>query len=135
LLEVFILRKQLLGLAGFAIFAAALTGCTSSADTVSYNISRDAQEFRVFRKIIFINSITDTYIAEFEGFCSIEDQVNQVEVTCRVGENEYFKHFQGLSDNVTYTALQLEPGEVDRYHSKIILRPQTVAPNVEIDVK
>jgi hypothetical protein len=130
------MKKRLLGFAGFAIFAAALTGCTSSADTVSYNISRDAQEFRVFRKIIFINSITDTYIAEFEGFCSIEDQVNQVEVTCRVGENEYFKHFQGLSDNVTYTAaLQLEPGEVDRYHSKIILRPQTVVPNVEINVK
>jgi hypothetical protein len=126
------MKKRLLG---FAIFVAALTGCTSSAATVSYNISRDAEEFRVLRKIIFINSITDTYIAEFEGFCSIEDQVNQVEVTCRVGENKYFKHFQGLSDNVTYTALQLEPGEVDRYYSKIILRPQTVVPNVEIDVK
>jgi hypothetical protein len=110
-----------------------LTACDTPASVASRNLSEAADNFQVLRKIVFYNSITDTYIAEFEGFCSILDQGNQVEVTCLVGQDEYFKHFQGLSDNVTYTAIQLEPGNVSPYHNKITLRPATVIPNIGVE--
>ena len=110
-----------------------LTACDTPASVASRNLSEAADNFQVLRKIVFYNSITDTYIAEFEGFCSILDQGNQVEVTCLVGQDEYFKHFQGLSDNVTYTAIQLEPGNVSPYHNKITLRPATVIPSIQVE--
>lgn len=110
-----------------------LSACSSPAYVASQNLSEAADRFQILRKIVFYNSITDTYIAEFEGFCSINDQVTQVEVTCLVGQNQYFKHFQGLSDNVTYTAIQLEPDNVSPYHSRITLRPATVIPSIGVE--
>ena len=121
--------KKLLWLIPFAL----LSACSSPAYVASQNLSEAADRFQILRKIVFYNSITDTYIAEFEGFCSINDQVTQVEVTCLVGQNQYFKHFQGLSDNVTYTAIQLEPGNVSPYHNRITLRPATVIPSIGVE--
>ena len=113
--------------------ALALTSCQRAANVASYNLSEAADNFQILRKVVFYNSITDTYIAEFEGYCSIADQGHQVEVTCRTGKDQYVKHFQGLSDNVTYTALQIENAKVSEFHSVIRLRPATVIPDVQAD--
>ena len=115
-----------------------LSGCmldSDPADVVSRNLSEDADQFKVLRKVVFINGITDEYLFAIEGFCSIEaDRAdNQLEVTCKVGEGEYEKHFLGLSDNVTYMVLQLETHNVSENHYKVYLRPQTLIPDIELD--
>ena len=68
------------------------------------------------RRVVFLNGVTDTYLLSIEGLCSIEDQQNQLEVTCEVSDGEYKKHFLGLSDNVTYFAEQLDAAPVSAYH-------------------
>jgi hypothetical protein len=42
-----------------------LTGCTD-ADTVSYNLSKDADYFKVNRRIVFYNGITADYMLTIE---------------------------------------------------------------------
>ena len=47
-----------------AVFAAlaimfGLSACETEADTVDRNLSKDAETFKVQRKIVFINGITD----------------------------------------------------------------------------
>lgn len=107
-----------------------LTGCSTSADTVSYNISREADEFKVKRRIVFINLRSDTYLFSITGNCSIEtDNVdNQLEVICRIGEDKYQKHFLRLSNETTYTVEQLEYSDVSRYDYEIIFRPEVIVP-------
>nr|DAN30720.1 MAG TPA: protein of unknown function (DUF4969) [Caudoviricetes sp.] len=88
-----------------AVVAAALSlGACSAADTASRNISYDSDNFKVMRRVVFVNGITDKYLLSIEGLCSItkdkEDQ--QLEVTCKTGEGEFKKHYLGISDNVTY---------------------------------
>src|SRR5687768_5786264 len=100
--------------------AALLTGCTPESDTVSENLSKEADSFKVLRRVVFFNGITDTYLLTIEGFCSITDEGNQLEVTCKVGEDAYTKDFLGLSDNVSYFAEQLDPKNVDPYHHVVI---------------
>ena len=73
---------------------------------------------------MFLNGITDTYLLSIEGLCSVEDQSNQLEVTCKVGQTEYKKHFLGLSDNVTYFAEQLDGAQVSAYHYRVVFKPQ-----------
>jgi hypothetical protein len=111
-----------------------LSSCESAADRVSYNLSEDADQFRVLRKIVFYNGITDEYMFAMEGYCSIEADTsdNQLEVTCKVGMDKYEKHFLGLSDNVTYMVLQLDPVDVSEFHYKVYLRPQTLIPDIEV---
>jgi hypothetical protein len=115
----------------FSVFM--LVGC-DDASIVSSNISKDADQFRIMRKIVFYNGITDNYMFAIEGYCSIKADTadNQLEVTCRTAENKYEKHFLGLSDNVTYMVLQLDPVSVSAYHYKIYLKPQALIPDIEI---
>jgi hypothetical protein len=113
------------------VAAMALTGCTA-ADTASHNVSQAAENFEVLRRVVFFNGITDTYLLTIEGFCNIEDEGNQLEVTCKVGEDAYEKDFLGLSDNVSYYVEQLEAVDVDEFHHRVIFRPETIAPNIDL---
>ncbi len=114
-----------------------LTGCWSDADTVSRNISEDADYFRIPRRIVFYNGITDKYILAIEGFCSIfkDNQDQQLEVTCKTGNKEYKKHYLGVSDNVTYFAEQIEGANVSPNYHKVIFKPQEIIPDIEIKLK
>lgn len=119
-----------------AVLAGGLTACTSKADTASRNLSTAADNFEIQRQIVFYNGITGDYIAEFEGRCSLGnyDSNGQLSVTCKVGPDAYEKHFLGLSDNVTYFAIQSTPAKVNVYRTRIIWRPSTIVPDPEFDM-
>lgn len=116
------------------VLAVFLVGCATDAAVVSQNLSTEADMFRIDRRIIFYNSITDTIMLAVEGKCSIEDQGNQLEVTCMANNGEYRKHFLGLSDNVTYFVEQTDAVPASEYRYKYILKPSVVIPDVEIRV-
>lgn len=84
--------------------------------------------------VVFYNGITDTYLLTIEGRCSLgnaDDRSQQVTVTCKTGEDEYKKHFLGLSDNVTYFAEQVESAKVSAYHYRVTFKPQTILPDID----
>lgn len=112
----------------------ALVGCSSDAEVASENLSKAADQFEVDRRIVFFNGITDTYMFTIEGKCSITDEGNQLEVTCKVadgnGEKSFKKHFLGLSDNVTYFVEQLQGVNVSEYHYRVIFKPEVIIPDV-----
>lgn len=107
--------------------------CTSDADVASHNISTDADNFKINRRIIAVNGITDKYILSVEGWCNINVDTNarQLEVTCKIGPEQYKKHFVGLSDNTTYFVEQLESANVSVDHYKVIFKPEAIIPEVE----
>ena len=112
------------------VFLVLLAGC-DDATMVSRNLSKAAENFEVDRRVIFYNGITDTYMLTVEGRCAIEDQGHQLEVTCKVDEDRYKKHFLGLSDNVTYFAEQLHTADVSAYHYRVTFKPQVIVPDVD----
>jgi hypothetical protein len=121
------------GLVGGALL---LAGCSSDADVASSNLSKSAEQFEINRRIVFFNGITDKYLLTIEGRCSIEvdDADYQLEVTCKTSETEYKKHFLGLSDNVTYLVEQTTPAQVGVYQYRVIFKPQTILPDVDVSV-
>ncbi|MCH9702218.1 MAG: hypothetical protein K0U76_12720 [Actinomycetia bacterium] len=120
-----------LAAAAATLVALPLAGCSTDADVASQNLSKAAEQFEIMRRIVFFNGITDTYMLELEGRCSIEDDGNQLEVTCKTADDAYKKHFLGLSDNVTYFAEQLESADVDTYHYRVIFKPEAILPDVD----
>ena len=107
--------------------------CNSAADTASSNLSKAADNFEVERRVVFFNGITDTYLLSIEGRCSLgnHDDAGQLTVTCKLGPDEYKKHFLGLSDNVSYFVEQLNPIDVDEYHYRVFFRPETILPDID----
>ena len=125
-------RKLIATIVAMLLAAVSLAACANDSETVSHNLSQDADNFKVHRRVVFFNGITDKYLLSIEGYCSITDEDNQLEVTCKTGEGTYKKHFLGLSDNVSYFVEQLEPIESDPYHYKVVFKPETIAPDVEL---
>lgn len=112
------------------LVALALAGCANDADVASSNLSKAADNFEVERRVVFLNGITDTYLLSIEGRCSITDQGDQLEVTCKTGEDSFKKHFLGLSDNVSYFVEQLEGVDVDTYHYRVTFKPEVILPDI-----
>lgn len=113
-----------------------LTGCSSNADDatiVSANLSKAADNFEVNRRIVVFNGITDEILLTVTGACSIVDQGNQLEITCKIADTEepegYVKHFAGLSDNVSYFVEQGDPVDVSAYHYRVTFKPQSLIPD------
>ena len=121
---------------GAAVIAGLLltgAGCTSDAATVSENLSTAADQFEVQRRIVGINGITDAPAFEVEGKCSINETGKQLEVTCKHGPEDFRKHFVGLSDNTFYVATQLEPMKADAYRTRIIIKPESIIPDFDLE--
>jgi hypothetical protein len=110
-----------------------LAGC-SDADIASQNLSKDADYFRIVRRIVFYNWITDSYMLTIEWRCSLGnyDTAEQLTVTCKTWEDEYKKHFLWLSDNVTYFVEQLDWRNVSVDHYKVIFKPSAITPDIEL---
>lgn len=119
----------------FALLGAAALGLSACFDddakVASHNLSKAADNFEITRRVVFFNGITGEYLLELEGLCSIEDQVNQLEVTCKVGKGEYKKHFLGLSDNVSYFVEQMYPKHESAYHYRVTFKPQVILPDID----
>ena len=119
--------------AAFMVLGGA-SGCESDADVASKNLSKAAEQFEVPRRIVGINGITDKFLFQIEGYCSVETSDSglggALEVTCKVAGQGYKKVFMGLSDNVSFVVEQLEPTQVSTKHYRVIFKPETLLPNI-----
>ena len=115
------------------LLAGAMAGCSTDAQVVSRNLSQEAGMFKLLRRVVFYNGITGEYILTIEGRCQVQHG-EKLSVTCKVGEDAYKKHYLGLSDNVTYFSEQLESKNVSAYRYKVIFKPQTILPDIDLSV-
>ncbi len=112
-----------------------LVGCESDARVASSNLATAADQFEIYRRVVFYNGITDKYILQIEGFCSVEFYTNKFTVTVKTGPNTYKKHYLGRSDNVFPFVEQLEAANVSAYHYRVIFKPQSIIPDIDLKIK
>ena len=124
------MKKMLFALCALLLIS---NGC-SDTDVASYNLSKNADNFKVERRIVFYNGITGDYMLSIEGRCSLgnSDPAKQLSVTCKTGEDAYKKHFLGLSDNVTYFVEQIESKDVSVYNYKVVFKPSVIIPDIDL---
>ena len=107
-----------------------MCGCTE-AERVTYNLSQQADNFNIVRKITVINCIKGDILFQMSGKMSINvDEVeNQLEILVE-SDGIYSKHFIGLSDNVTYVVedLNLGANAVSKYKYTINFNPSMWIP-------
>lgn len=117
-----------------ALFVSILVvvGCDTDAKMASYNLSIAAEQFEINRRVVFVNVMADTYILSIEGLCSIEDSGHKVSITCKTGTDEFKKHQMGRTETVTYFSEQLNSSKVSTYHYKVIFKPQSILPDVDL---
>lgn len=97
-----------------------------------------AHNFEVNRRVVFYNGITGDYILTIEGLLSVTpDERNSkwVSVIVKTGPREYKKHYLGVSDNVTWFCEQIASVPADPYRSRVVFRPTTIIPDLEVKTR
>ena len=104
-------------------------GCTQ-AERVSVNLSQDADNFNVTRRLAVINCRSDKPVFELIGNFSIETDTidNQLEVVVEYEKGLYKKHFIYLNEWITYTVEDVSGAYVDNYHYEFNYLPEMIVP-------
>lgn len=125
-------RKQIVAaMLALAAGVGLVTACTDK-DVVNSNLAKDADNFKVNRRVSFYNGITDKVMMVVEGFCSVDIEPTVLKVTCKVGPDSYKRNYLGRSDNVTFIIEQLDGANVSADHYKLVLKPEALIPGIEI---
>lgn len=123
-------RTLIISLLAVIISSFIFCGCATEAERVNYNITQEAENFNVYRRVTVINCIKGDTLFSIEGLMNIKADTkdNQLELTVEVADGKYKKHFIGLSDNVTYTIEDISGSEVSKYHYSINYNPKMWIP-------
>jgi len=105
------------------------SGCTQ-ASRVSENISVEADNFKVTRRLAVINTITDKPQLELIGNFSItvDSAASQLEITVKDDVGRFKKHFVGLTPTVTYVIEDISGADVSPYRYQISYLPEAIIP-------
>ena len=118
------MKNKVVAIFAILMLCLSVSGCTES-DQVSYNISQEANNFNVTRKLTVINARTDTVMLELEGTFSLQNNAeNELEIICEVAEGQYKKHFVYLNDWTCYVVEDISGANVDKYHYEINFLPE-----------
>lgn len=118
------MKNKLKVLLGVVLACVILVACTE-ADQVAQNISKEADNFNVTRKLTVINARTDNVMLEMTGTFALKyNASNELEVICEVGDGVYKKHFVYLNEWTCYVVEDISGADVDKYHYEINFLPE-----------
>lgn len=121
--------KKILCFVLVLVFALSLCACSTQAERVSYNISQQADNFNVTRRLAVINIRTDAPVFELVGNFSLGNNMsNELEVTVEVAPGQYKKHFIYLNEWTMYVVEDVTGCFVDNYHYEVNFLPEMFIP-------
>lgn len=124
------MKKKILAVIVVCLVIIGCTGCRQSK-MVNYNMSKEADNFNVIRRVVAINTVTDKPLIEVIGRISInaDAEDNQLEILIQTGKDEYKKHIVGLNDaTTTYVIEDLYGAKVNSYKYTINYQPESIVP-------
>lgn len=125
------MKRKIIAIILSVMLGVGMTGC-STADTVNANLSKDANEFNVYRRITVTNARTDTIMLQAEGYMALSNNSsNELVVTIKTGDETYYKDYIYLNDWTCYVMEQTEPKGTDKYHYELVFYPERIVPDIE----
>jgi hypothetical protein len=112
------------------VVAVSMSGCGRQATVVSRNVSKEADNFNVVRRLTVINTRTDKCLLQMTGKISIEDVTDGIAVLVEVDRDKgiYQKHWVYLNENTMYTVEDLNGVSVSKYAYELEFMPQQLVP-------
>ena len=106
-----------------------LCACSSQAERVSYNISQQADNFNVTRRLAVINIRSEAPAFELGGNFSLDNNMsNELEITVEVSPGVYKKHFVYLNERTMYVGEDVSGCGVENYHYEGNFLPEMFIP-------
>lgn len=122
------MKKKIFKLLLICVFGLtfAFAGC-SQAKTTTNNIQKQADEFKVYRKMTFVNLYTGQLLYSAEGYFSIQTTLNndyqgqrELALIFKIAPDEYKMDYFSIAENVCYVIEQTENTHTDPYYWDIV---------------
>lgn len=123
--------KHIKSVLAVIIIAVIICGCQRQANKVSYNISKQADNFNVMRRLTVMNTRTDKCLLQMTGRFSIQNEGNnELSVIVEIDRKRgiYQKHFVYLNEWTSYTVEDLNGVKVSKYDYELEFMPQMLVP-------
>ena len=122
------MKKKLIAIVLILVCILSFAGCREST-RVSYNVSKEADNFNVIRRITVFNIRTDTVLLQMTGRLALKNNDHdELVVLAEVEKGVYQKHFIYLNEYTMYTVEDLNGTEVSPYSYELEFLPQTLVP-------
>ena len=123
------MKKIAVVLFSICLMKGAIVGCTEAVK-VSENVSQEADNFNVLRRLAVINSRTDKVEFELIGAFSlhVDQDDDQIEVVAEMEDGSYKKHIVGLNENTMYVVEDLGGAKGNKYKYEVNYIPESIVP-------
>lgn len=108
-----------------------IASCAREAVRVSYNVSKEADNFNVLRRLAVINTRTDKVEFEVVGRFSLDTNASNNQKIYIIVEKEkgvYLKHIIGLNENTFYVVEDIGGANVSEYKYEVNYIPEMIVP-------
>lgn len=123
------INKKIAGVMMLVAGLFVLTACRES-DRVSYNVSKEADNFNVRRRVTVINTRTDKIEFKVEGLLSVDtSDKKKITIIAETSKGKYKKHFVNLTGNNMYVVEDISKGkDVSKYQYEVEYMPEGIVP-------
>ena len=122
------MKKKLLATIFAGLMLLGLSAC-SQADKVSQNVSNAADNFKVQRRVVIINTRTDKIEFVAKGLISVDtSNSKKLVIIAKTGKSSYKKDIINLTGNNMYTVEDLSGAKVSGYQYELTWLPESVVP-------
>ena len=122
------MKKKFVTLISLMAVGVSLSACTE-AEKVSYNVSKEADNFNVVRRVAVINTRTDKVEFEVMGNISVDtSNENKLVIIAETGKDTYKKHLVNMTDWNMYVVEDLEGADVNKYRYEVNYMPESIIP-------
>lgn len=121
--------KNKLGLLIVLLMAVMVLASCRQATKVSHNVSQEADNFNVIRRVAVINMRSDTIAFEVIGRISIDtSNSDKLIILVETDDGVYKKHFINMTEWNMYVVEDLEGADVNSYKYEVNYLPEMIVP-------
>ncbi|WP_301389453.1 beta-sandwich lipoprotein [Enterococcus entomosocium] len=112
-----------------AVAMIVVAGCNRQANKVSYNISQDADNFNVVRRVAVINTLSSKVEFEVIGNISVNtSNSDKLEIIVEAEKGVYKKHLINMTQFNMYVVEDLEGADVNNFKYEVNYMPESIVP-------
>lgn len=123
------MKKKIILLFSLLAVGTIVTACSTQAEKVSYNVSQDADNFNVIRRVAVINTRTDKVEFEVIGNISVDtSDKNKLVIIAETDKGVYKKHLVNMTEWNMYVVEDLDGAKVNKYKYEVNYMPESIIP-------
>ena len=105
-----------------------MSGCVTQAQVARRNVSQEADNFNVTRRLAVLNMRSDMPVFELIGNFSLQESGDRLVIVVEVEPGRFKNHFVNVNENTMWVVEDVSGADVSSFHYEVNFLPQMLQP-------